>query len=164
VNSPQSAKKLETNVTRPGDKHTLATITAAYPDWRFWCTPSGDLAARKGGTQPTGPQARGATPAELLRAIQDAIRTGPSPALRTAEQAVLDTLKTSAEPLPTRAISDRCGLALSTTGTALARLHARGLVTRRRKGRAWTYTYSPETLRPGTPRSHPSPADDTPTC
>ncbi|MGE5288470.1 MAG: helix-turn-helix domain-containing protein [Micromonosporaceae bacterium] len=101
----------------------------------------GELAAREGGTPPAGPHARAATPAELLHAIDDAIRAGQPPALRAIEQTVLDTLKASAERLPARAISDISGVALPATATTLASLHTRGLVTRRRNGRAWTYAY-----------------------
>ena len=79
--SPQLTKKLETNMTGSGRKHPLAAITAAYPDWRFWRTSSGELAARKGGTPPPRPHARGAkTAAEPA-----------NPPCRTSELAATDS-------------------------------------------------------------------------
>ena len=130
---------------RSADSDTLAAIKTTYPGWRAWRTSSGDLAARKGGTAPPGPHARGDSLAELMRAIEDAIRVGAPPQLRPGEQAALDALEAASEPLGVRAISDATGLPMSSTAKVLAGLTARGLVTRQRcAGRTWVYTRCPE--------------------
>jgi hypothetical protein len=51
----------------------LTDIGAAFPGWRGWRTPAGDLAAREGGSLPACAQARGRTIAELKLAIACAI-------------------------------------------------------------------------------------------
>ncbi len=64
----------------------------------------------------------------------------PEPVLRPPEQAMLNCLQAAREPLPARTVagvSGVSGVPAATTAEALASLHAKGLITRRRKGRAW---------------------------
>jgi hypothetical protein len=123
----------------------LPEIQAAFPGWRGWRTAEGGLAARKGGSTPTGVQARGRTLAELKLAISFAILAasrGDSierPVLGPREQPVLDALEAATEPLPARTISDVSGVPISTTQNVLAILRAKNLITRRPKGRTWLY-------------------------
>jgi len=86
-------------------------------------------------------QARGVTVRELTTNIAafDAVGEPSGPVLRPREQAVLIVLENAAGSLTARAISDASGVALSSTGNALAVLGCQGLVTRRRKGRTWLY-------------------------
>ncbi len=131
-------------MTGPGD--VLARVGTTCHGWRAWRTRDSGLAARKGGTPP-GVQARGTTLRELkanIAAIETAAEAEAAgepdgPLLRPNHQAVLAVLENAAGPLTARAISDASGVALSSTGTALAALGGQGLVTRRRKGRTWLY-------------------------
>jgi len=126
------------------DNSELATaIDAAYPGWRAWRTRDGDLAARKGGSPPTGAHARGGSLAELTRAIEAAITAGPPPVLRPSERAALDVLEAAPASLRVRTVVGTTGLHISTTATALGSLHSRGLTTRRRDGRSWLYGAQP---------------------
>jgi hypothetical protein len=128
----------------------LAEIGAAFPTWRGWQTPTGELAARKGGSTPIGVQARGRTIAELKLAIAFAIMAAANggalpapdlPVLRPHEQAALDAVQAATGPLTARAISDVSGVPTGTIAKALAVLRARHLVTRGRDdGRTWLYT------------------------
>ncbi len=117
----------------------LAGVGTTCPGWRAWRTRDGALAARKGGSPPAGPHARGGTQAGLSAAIQTAITTGLPAALRPAEDAALGALTAAPGPLPVRAVSGASGLHIATAARVLAALHARGLVTRRRRGRGYRY-------------------------
>ena len=71
----------------------------------------------------------------LLRGVRDH-------AARAADRAErpLNCLQAAREPLPARTVagvSGVSGVPAATTAEALASLHAKGLITRRRKGRAW---------------------------
>jgi DNA-binding transcriptional ArsR family regulator len=135
-------------VTRPaGDRGVFAADGHAFPGWRAWRRRDGTLAARLGGSPVPGSHACGATPDELIRAIEASC--APPPALRPAAATALAALSAAPEPLRVRQVSDASGITISTAAQALAELHALGLVTRRRDGqRAWLYCQAPATGRP----------------
>ncbi len=145
---PACGRIQDTPGGRPDDSELAAAI-AAFTGWRAWRTRDGGLAARKGGSPPPGAHARGSSVTELTHAIEAAIKVGPAPSLRPAEQAVLDVLIAAPAPRRVRAVSDATGLHSNTTAKALAALHERGLAARRRDGHAWLYTCATAASPPG---------------
>ena len=80
--------------------------------------------------------------ADLRRALLRGVRDHAARAADRAERP-LNCLQAAREPLPARTVagvsgvSGVSGVPAATTAEALASLHAKGLITRRRKGRAW---------------------------